>query len=248
MDKTQVIAYLRQNCRVQDPEILPNDPTFLSMTDADLENVITVALYKESPHDRIDHIPDEVVYPVILVAKKELYYRLASDTAPLYPISLGDDGGVKKNIRFDHYMTLIAEVNKEYNTFKTTGTPISVGEVLLPSRYYSKRNYDLATPPSCVLTADLVRSDSVDLSWSVRNINKFYSYLLYLSSEPIVDLYDPSKPIKESSEKVQQIFDIHTRLYRISGLNPNSLYYVALVVQEANGLKGFSEISFTTQL
>lgn len=249
MNKLQVIAYLRQNCIVQDPEVTPNDPAFLALTNEELELVISVALLKESPHDTVDNVPAEVLYPTILVAKKELYYQLASKTAPLYPISLGDDdGGLKKNIRFDHYMTLVTKVSQEYDLFKSTGTPVVVGQILLSSRYHSKRNYDLAVPPSGSLVADLVRNTSIDLSWSVRNINRFYSYILYKSTEPIVDLYDPTNPIKETAEKVMETYDIHSNLYRISGLTASTLYYVALVVQEANGLKGFSEISFTTQL
>ena len=248
MTKLQVIAYLRQNCIVQDPSgTTAIDPVFLSLTNEELESVIIVALSKESPKNTVDNIPMDVLYTVILVAKKELYYQLASKSAPLYPLSLGDDGGVKKNVRFDHYMKLITEVNKEYDTFKSTGTPISVGNILLPSRYFSKRNYDLATPPSGVLIADLVKSTSVELIWTVRDINRFYSYLLYKSSEPIVDLY-AKDPIKTSAVKVTEIFDIHKTTFRIEGLTPSTLYYVALVVQEANGLKGFSEISFITQL
>jgi len=249
MTKLQVIAYLRQNCIVQDPSgTVAIDPVFLSLTNEELEAVILVALSKESPHDSIDNIPAEKLYPVILVAKKELYYQLASASAPLYPINLGDDGGLKKNVRFEHYISLITEVNKEYDTFRNTGIPISSGQILLPSRYYSKRNYDLATPPSGVLVADTVRDKSVDLSWSARNVDRFYSYILYRSTESIVDLYNQNDPIKSGAVKVIEIFDIHKTLCRIESLTPSTLYYVALVVQEKNGLKGFSEISFSTQL
>lgn len=247
MTKRQLIAYLRQSCIVQDPEVTPNDPAFLSLTDEELELVLNVALSKESPFDSIENIMPESIYPVILLAKKELYYQLATKSAPLYKMSLGEDGGLSKEQRFEHYLALIQEVEAEYKHYKETGTVVNVGEILLSSRYYTRRNYNLATPPTCNLIVDLVTDTYVELSWSVRNINRFYSYVLYISENPIVDLYNPNSPIKGRAKKVIELRDIHFTKYRIENLKPFTKYYVCLVVQEANGLKGFSEVSFTTQ-
>jgi hypothetical protein len=118
MNKLQVIAYLRQNCIVQDPTgTTAIDPAFLALTDTELDLTLQVALSKEYPQGSVDNIPADYLYPTILVAKKELYFQLSSKTAPLYPISLGEDGSIKKNIRFDHYMTLITNTEKEYQSF-----------------------------------------------------------------------------------------------------------------------------------
>jgi hypothetical protein len=248
MDKTQLIAYLRQNCIVQDPEVLPNDPVFLALTDEQLELVLEVALSKESPSDDLDNLPSEVVYPLILVAKKELYFQLASKTAPLYPIGFGDSS-IKKNTRFDHYMTLIKQTETEYQNFKNTGQPIIAGDILLANRYYSKRNYERQAPPTVVLNLDAVYSNKVELSWTPSKVKRFYNYLLYKSAEQIVDLYSQeSLKVYPTAEQIVDIRDLHSNRYRIEGLQSSTLYHVAVIVQEDNGLKGYSEITFTTLL
>lgn len=252
MNKVQLIAYLRQSCLVQSPSV-GADPLFLALTDEELEATLDVAISKESPNSSIDNLENNNVYPVILTSKMELYYILAMQSAPLYDIDLGtNDPELKKSQRFDHYMKLVNMTRGEYASFKDLNTVLSssngnVGDAILNSRYYSMRNYNLATPPTANLNADLVTNNKVDLSWSVSGIVNFYSYVLYKSKSPIVDLYTTDK-IESSAEKVVEFKFLHETMYRIENLEANTLYYVALVVQEKNGLKGYSEISFTTQV
>lgn len=248
MNKTELIAYLRQSCIVQDPKQIPLDPVFLALTDAQIEAVLKVAMSSEAPTGNIENIDDSIVYLLILVAKKELYYQLATNTAPLYPLSLGKDGGLKKNIRFDHYMELIRTLEMQYKFYKETQTPIIAGEVKLGGRYYyTERNYNLAEKPSISLVADSVFDTYINLSWLLSKIDRFQSYILYQHTSQIVDLYS-STVINAEATKVEEIKDIHRTLYTKADLVANTEYHFAIAVQERNGLKGFSEITVTTLL
>lgn len=250
MTKTQLIDYMRLSCKVQDPEVTPIDPLFLSLSDSDIESVLEVGLAQEYPEGSLDSLPTEYLYPVILVSKKELYYQLAVNSAPLYPLDLGRDGGLKKNIRFDHYMALINMVELELKTYRSTGNGSmpKLGNLMIEGRYYTNRDYNLSEKPSVTLTADSVGTTTVELSWVINKINKFYNSILYKYTSAIVDLYDLENPINENAEKVYTFTDIHETMYRVTGLTPSTTYYFALAIQERNGLKGYSEITFTTLL
>lgn len=247
MDKVKLITYLRQNCIVQNVTT-GNDPAFLALTDEQLELVLDIALSKESPSNTLDDVPNDITYPLVLVAKKELYYQLASKSAPLYPMS-ADNNSLKKNIRFEHYVSLIKQAESEYVTFKTLLTPVTTGEVFLNTRYFSRRNYEHQKPPSISLVLDNVYKNKVEISWVCSNITRFYNYLLYKSEETILDLYSQdSLKVLSGADKVANLSDIHSTRHRIENLKESTLYHVAVIVQEANGLKGFAEISFTTLL
>ena len=41
--------------------------------------------------------------------------------------------------------------------------------------------------------------------------------------------------------------DIHRNKLRLNDLKPNTLYHLAVIVQEQNGLKGYDEVNFVTK-
>lgn len=63
----------------------------------------------------MEYLPEDAVYPIVLLAKKELYYTLAVKEAPLYDIGADNNNYLKRSQRFDHYMKLIAQVDSEYD-------------------------------------------------------------------------------------------------------------------------------------
>lgn len=239
-----LVNYLRQSVLVQDPNITPQDPEFLSMTDEDLKEVLEFSLYKINPNASLENLSKGDIYPLILVAKKELYSRLAVKNAPLVTIGFGETA-LKYDLRFEHYLKLIKQVDEEYNKYLQQNIYAESAEVLLDSRYYSKRYYDLSNPPIIELFVDSVYSDKVELSWGVSGVDKFYNYLIYIDTNPILDKYSEEK-ISSTAQLVKTIYDVHETFYRIEGLQPNTKYYVLVVVQNKNGLKGYSEVSFTT--
>lgn len=249
MTKAALIAYLRQSCIIQDPSgVTPIDPVFLSLTDDQISLVLQVAVGKVCPSELIDSLPDDFTYPVILTAQKELYFQLASNSAPLFPIS-ADGASLQKNIRFDHYMTLVSAVSAEYQSFLNTGAQIAVGNLTLGSRYYTQRNLDLAKKPVIVLNVDEVFTDHVHVSWRLSNIDRFSNVKLYIGSSEIVNIYaEESLIISAEAVLLATITDLHRTVSSVGNLTANTHYHIAAVVQEKNGLKGYSEITVTTLL
>ena len=76
-----LVKYLRDSVLVQDPSTA-EDPVWLQMSDSDLAIVLEVAKYRDFPNQVLSSLANGVVYPLMLVAKKELYYRLAVKSAP----------------------------------------------------------------------------------------------------------------------------------------------------------------------
>lgn len=238
-----LVKYLRQSVIVQDPNGINNDPEFLEMSDEDLKDILQFSLYKLGTYS-IDDVPEKLIYPLILVAKKELYSILAVKNSPMVTIGVGETA-IKYENRFEHYLKLIKQVEEEYNIYTTQNQFAESGEVILNNRYYSKRNYDLSTPPSVKLKLDNVDKNFAEISWEVENIDKFHSYKIYLDTQSILDKYSTYK-ISSTAVCLDTIYDIHNTMYRVENLTSNTKYYVLVVVQNRNGLKGYSEIEFTT--
>jgi hypothetical protein len=232
---------------VQDPDITPLDPEFLAMKDDDLKAVLEFCLYKDYPSYTLDTIPNKAVYPLILLSKIELYQRLSTKTAPLYTVGFGDSS-VKESERYEHYMRLVSEVRNEYSMHTSNNTQIEVGQIYLANKYFSQRTYNNMERPTVSLAVDNVYSDKVEISWSNASVKRFADFMLYLDTKPILDPYSEKGIRDEVTQYKQKITDIHINKYRITGLLPNTTYYVAIAVEEMNGLKGFSEMTFQTLL
>lgn len=244
MNLESIIKLLRDSLFIQDPEVIVVDEDFLQMADEDFIPIIKMCLGRTAPTESIDSISSDNVYPLILLAKIELYHRLAVKSSPDYSITSATGVQLKKGDVFEHYYKLIEQAQKEYTTYLATGIVVKSADILLDTRYFTQRNYNLAKKPTISLTLDTIYTDKVEVSWGQLNCNKFARYNLYISKEPIFDKYD--NKVKSNATKVVTISDIHTKLYRISNLTPDTKYYVLLEVEERNGLKGYSEVDFTT--
>ena len=116
----------------------------------------------------------------------------------------------------------------------------------MASDFFHTRNYEHAKLPTVTLAVDNFYSDKLEISWSGITYDRFHSYVLYKSTvSPIVDTYDENA-ISDQATLLETIYDPHHTTYRVSDLTPNTTYYLALVIQERNGLKGFSEITAKT--
>ncbi len=255
LTREKLLSYLKSSTVEQDPGI-PYDPEYGNLSDEDLEEILEFMLVKLSPADTLDSVPEGQEYILILLAKKEIYYRLSTKTAPLYPI---DVNGIKidRDKRFDHYFSLVQKVDAEYKLEISTGkhTFIDVGELYIDSRYFSKRNYDKASIPFVSLFIDKEYEDRVEISWTKFNVNrgKFHAYTLYVSEGEIIDRYKVNYAIHKyeilaGAKAIQTFYNIHSNCYRIEGLLPNTPYKVAIVVKDRNGIEGYSEIEVRTLL
>lgn len=249
----QLIRYLRLNLSIQDPEgVVEKDEAYLSMTDEDLKLYMQTVLSRNFPHTyTLEYLRQEDVYPLILLTRKELYYALATKEAPLYDLG-ADDSYIKRSQRFDHYMRLIAQVDKEYGDFLKDGggawqghNTLSSFDVLISDRYATKRNFEKGARPAPLLYILDVTENSVEVSWSVK-VSRFSSYKVFVSEEPIVDEFNTTGAISSSAKLVAEIRNVHQTKCRIEGLKPDTDYYVAVSVVEKSSLVGYAQEFFST--
>lgn len=241
----EIIKFLRQSVIVQDPDVASVDEDFLTMKDEDFIPLLTISLAKVDPSDSINNLSNDNLYPLVLVAKKELYHRLAVKSSPTYSLTSATGVQLKRGEVFDHYYKLIEEVESEYKNYLATGVVVKTGEVLLSSRYFTTRNYNLASKPSVILNLDNIYSDKVEISWALEKYNKFAKYIIYIGTEPNIDIYNKNA-INVNARKVETIKDIHRTRLRISDLVPDTEYYITIIAEERNGLQGYEELKFTT--
>ena len=250
MTVDQMVEYLRLNVSIQDPEGTVQDSAYLSMTDEDILLYMNVALTRNYPEiPSLDYLPTEYVYPIILLSKKELFHALAVKEAPLFDIGADNNNYLKRSQRFEHYMKLIAQVDKEYEDYLENGgaggNTLTSFDVLLSDRYATKRNYQKGAIPALTLYVGDIGSTFVEIAWRVK-LSRFKEYKVYISKSPIVDLFNVSKPVSEEAKEVVVIRNVHQTSCRIEGLDPDTGYYVAVSATEMSSLIGYKEEFFKT--
>lgn len=252
MTLDQMIKYLRVNVNVQDPTIATEDPVYMSLSDEDLLLHLEVALSRDFPAiASLEYVTSEQLYPLMLVAKKELFYALAIQVAPEHDIGADNNNYLKRDQRFRHYMQLIQQVDKEHDKYLTNGggasgfNTLTSHEVLLSTRRTSPRNYEHGTRPVVRVFVGEITPTSIEVHWTSSMLS-FLNYKVYVSTQPVLDLFNPRKPIKESATLLEVIYDAHHTSTRIINLQPETAYYIAVTTTDVSSLTGSDEILVTT--
>ena len=176
MNIDNLIELLRNSVIAQDTNIL-YDPEFDQSKGA-LLDVIKFALLGVAPNLSIEKIPSDSIYMVILYAKRELYYRLATKSAPLYKVA-NKEMTIDKSERFDHYYKLIGLINEEIalSIANGNGGVLQSSETVITGRYFTTRNYNLAERPLVtLLQIDKVTKDTVYFKWEIEQMVMFKCY------------------------------------------------------------------------
>lgn len=243
MTVDQMVSYLRMSVQVQDPTGSAQDSAYLNMTDEDIVLYLEVALSRNYPEMSLDYLPTEYVYPVILLSKKELFHTLAVKEAPLFDLGADNNNYLKRSQRFEHYMSLIAQVDKEYSDYLENGgaggNTLTSFDVLLSDRYATKRNYEKGVIPAPSLYVRNVGSNFVEIEWRVK-LSRFKEYKVYVSKNSIVDSLNVSKPVDTESEVIT-IKNVHQTSCRIEGLEPDTDYCIAVSAVEMSSLTGYAQ-------
>ena len=249
MTKAELVRYLRLNINIQNADV--TDTAYLSMTDEDIELYLNVVLTRDFPQvPSLDLIPTEDIYPVVLLAKKELYYTLASMDAPLIDLTADNNNQIKRSQRFEHYMKLIAAVDDEYNQYNEDGgagtrNTLTSYDVLISDRYATRRNYEKGRVPVLSLRVVGVTDTTVELSWSVQ-LSRFDKYEVYVSDEQIYDEFAIMEQISPKAKLVAKITDVHQNKCRIEGLLPDTVYHIMVSATEKSSLVGRAELIVST--
>ena len=249
MTKAQIVSFLRKSVNIQNPN--KRDSAYLIMSDEDISLYIDVVITRDFPEiSFLDDIPQEFIYPIVLLAKKELYFTLATIDAPLIDMTADNNNQLKRSQRFEHYMKLVGVLDDEYAKYcedGATGTrnTLTSYEVLLSDGLYTRRTYEKGVKPTVYLHVGEVTDTTIEVSWSVR-LSHFRSYKVYVSSEPILDEYNLSSLVSDKAKLVAEIHDVHKNGCRVEGLDSNSVYHIAVVVTERSFLTGASEVVVST--
>lgn len=129
-----LVKVLRSSVNVQDTEGVI-DPAYLSMTDEDIELFIKLGVSRAYPDvTDLDSLPSGSEFPIILLAKIELYTKLAVLKAD--KIDLGAESAyLKQDQRFQHYMALAKMARDSYmDWFNSDGSIVNTYDVHLAKR------------------------------------------------------------------------------------------------------------------
>ena len=261
MTVPQIIQFLRLNVNVQNPDGSEGvDSAYLSMTDEDILLYLNVVLTRDfADIPSLEYLPAQNVYPLVLLAKKELYYALAVASANEYDLGADNNNYLKRDQRFQHYMALVKQADQEYQDYLDNGGGLSADDgsgagpntltsfdVLLGNRYYTKRYYEKGVVPAPVLYVDEVTANTVEFHWKDR-LRHFAWCNVYCSTSPNIDQYkDGQSKIVDKSQLVKHITDARQVALRIEGLSPETTYYLAVELVDMSGLMGYAEVTFDT--
>lgn len=249
MTTAEMVLYLRENLSVQNlAESV--DLNYLNMTDDTLGLYLKTATTRLLPMaDDPSLAPPDYHYLIILYAKKDLYFTLATATAPF--VDMGAEGAyIKLGDRYNHYMALIKQVNDEIKSVEDTGlgssgyNTLTSFNVLLSNRYYTQRSYALSVPPAVYVRNDGVTSTTANLSWYVMTPYALVSYRIYVSTSSMYDSYISNSLANELPVVV--INDTRQQSCRLENLSPGTTYYIVVSVDNIHGVKGFKQIAVTT--
>lgn len=254
----ELVQILRSSVNVQIPleegsEETTNDPAYLTMTDDDITLFIKLGVSRAYPNvtDLAD-LPSGADYPITLLAKIELYLKLAVIKADKVDMGVDNNNYIKQDQRFSHYMKLVAEAREQYESWLDNEGQgeVSSYDVLLSNRHYTQRNFEKQVTPKVSLKIDQVTSDSVDFHWGVTNTSHFGRFKVYISKSPIVDMFKDGatydKKLSGEAKLLVSTQNIRNTYHRVNNLESGTAYYIAVISIERNQVFGYSEMSFDT--
>lgn len=219
------------------------DPTLTTITDQDLDDILkqkTLSLGYFYPD-----IPLANEEAVMLLTRKEIYWKMALVSAPLYEMSMGDLQ-VSKQVRFDHYIQLIEMVEKDYKDLKNdpNKVKIEVQDTLVNTVYNQRKIVNNFVIPTVKLNVDSVILDRVNIDIQYINLNpKDFVYItVYTSDEPLVDKYSNEAFDTSKGTHHLEIRDIHKKFFNI--VKPKK--YISAVLKLYNGLESYTELELKT--
>lgn len=249
----ELIKVLRESVNVQNGEEEVIDPLLLTMSDEDLSLFLKLAVSRAYPQcSSLTELPEGADYPVVLLAKIELYTKLAVTKADKVDMGVDNNNYLKNDQRFQHYMKLVSAAKEQYDSWlENEGQgEVSTFDVLLDRNHYTQRNYELQRSPKVSLVIDLVTADSVEFHWGVSGIRHFGCYEVYISEDLIFDVYRGGATYKanlcEGAKRVVKTSNLRLQHHRITQLVAEKTYHLAVVSVERNQVYGFAEVVFDT--
>lgn len=235
LDKERLIPYFRKAVILKSPEVETDDA--YRFTDDEIWDMILVSIWEHNPAYDEHSFPQNELPFLMLVARKELYFRLATASAPFYPLS-AEGAELRKDYRFEHYMSLIRLITKEYDSLlERFRSNIGVEHGVLLKNKYHLRNlqYNDLDTPEFNSSYDII-DDHLIVRWSkFKSIgDKFSSYSVYVSDKELNEFSDLSV-----LEPVFKGYNIHVNSIKLVDLS-QQLYHILIVHESLCGLRGYN--------
>lgn len=240
MDKSLILKYIKFSLSIGADNI--TDPSLESLTDEQLMDSLTHQCFKigEDPNN----ISEDRIAELTCLVRKDVYWRMATINAPLYELQM-DGLKVAKHTRFEHYLQLIQEIDKEYQALKNDPSRVKIQQGnLFVNRYYNKRiQFNSFKVPEVLIAVDDVLENGYNLSIDLSKVKPedYVQTLIYFSETPIVDKYENNR-ISEKAKIVFNSSNYHNTFLRIKDINVLTTNYILLVVKLKNGLKALHEL------
>lgn len=261
-----MVTLLRNGVNVQIPVIdeegnevgTQTDPNYLSMTDDDLILFLKYGVSRAFPTcTDFQYLPAGADFGVVLLAKIELYLKLAVTNAPKVDLGADNNNYLKQSQKFKHFKELADAAQKQYDDWldnegaDVLGTnTVNTYDVLLSKRHYSQRNYEKQPSPEVVIYIDEVTETTVSFHWAVGYSSHFSRFKVFFSPDPIIYPHSDggkyTDKISPSAKCLKSTGDFRDVLHRVRGLTPGTEYHIAVISIERNQVFGLSEVSFTT--
>lgn len=258
----ELLELLRSAVNISNEEAGVEDSGYLNMTDEELTTFLKLSISKVYPSvEDFDDLPPGSAYPIVLIAKKELYLKLAVLKANLIDLTADNNNQLKQSQRFSHYMALAENAQEEYEDWVENGGGATVDpntgiqgvttyNTIRSKNHYSFRNYELGPVPIVRIKIGEITNESVAFSWSSYNNDHFGKYLVYIGEKPIIDMYaegmKPEDKVIEGSTLVLSTLNFRNTNKKVTGLKPDTQYYLAVISVERNQLFGYKQVTFTT--
>ena len=253
-----LIYLLRDSINIQTKDTEVIDPLYLAMSDDDLLLYLKLAVSHAYPDvSDISELEEGCEYPLVLLAKIDLYMKLAVLRSEKVDLGADNNNYIKNSQRFDHYMKLAEEAKQEYQDYLDDiesgglgSDGVTAYNLLLSKRHYSNRNYTYQKTPKVHIKIDEVTSNSVAFQWSIKNSSFFGRAKVYISTSPIFDIHKDGAmykdKINEDAKLIKSTSNIRDNAHRIEDLTPSTTYYLAVFSIERNQVFGCQEITFDT--
>lgn len=254
-----MVALIRSSVNVQVPSEDGSssiyDQYYLKMTDDDIKLFIKLGVTRAYPDvEDLSELPDGSEFALVLLAKIELYMKLAVIVAPKVDLGADNNNYIKQDQRFNHYMKLVEDAKSQYDDWleneSTGANTVSSYDVLLSNRHYTRRNYEKQVTPKVKVYIDEVTSDSVKFHWKMTNTSHFGRFKVYFSTSPIMNVFaggaDYKSKIAQDAQLVKSTGNIRDTYHTVTGLEPENTYYIAVISLERNQVFGYAETTFTT--
>ena len=175
---------------------------------------------------------------LILLAKKEVYMRLAVSVAPEFNME-AEFTKLLKSDRFDHYMGLVKQAVIDIAKAEENVSYVTAGQAVIDTRNGTLRNYNLSGVQA-IVPEFVLASNHIDISWNAfTDRGEFSHYALYCGTENFYDEFEEFPIDSNKFDSAVFINDLLRNKYRFKNLSSATPYYILLVFVGKSGRKSY---------